>query len=191
MKRTILLLTLAAAALLPGGCCSGKKCAAAPGKPEKVLIAYYSWSGSHNTRTAARMIQKHVGGDLYEIEMVKPYSTDFKTVLTEARRDLNAKTLPALKPLPELANYTIVFVGSPIWYGSVTPPVKAFLAKAKLAGKTVVPFCTHGTGRPDRYFAEVTQLCPAAKVLRGFAHPGAKIAAAESEVAKWVEGLEF
>ena len=40
-----------------------------PGKvetrPEKVLIAYYSWGG--NTRAAAEMIQQETGGTLFEI----------------------------------------------------------------------------------------------------------------------------
>jgi hypothetical protein len=41
------------------------------GKPQKILVAYFSWSG--NTREIAKQIQQQTGGDLFEIKTVKPY----------------------------------------------------------------------------------------------------------------------
>ena len=55
----------------------------------KILIAYYSrrgqnyWNGSiknlakGNTEVVAEMIQKAVGGDLFEIETVKEYPVNY------------------------------------------------------------------------------------------------------------------
>ena len=40
---------------------------------KKVLIAYFSWGGT--TQRMAEQIQSIAGGDLFEIEPVKPYPT--------------------------------------------------------------------------------------------------------------------
>jgi ribonuclease P protein component len=69
---------------------------------------------------------------------------------------------------PHLNNgYDIVFVGSPIWYGTYAAPLMTFFDSNKLSGKTVVPFCTHGGGGAGRFFDDVKKSCPEAKVLEG------------------------
>lgn len=62
---------------------------------KKALIIYYSWSG--NTRGVAKEIARQTGFDSIELELVKPYSTDYNTVLNEAQRDQHKQVRPALK----------------------------------------------------------------------------------------------
>ena len=50
----------------------------------KALIILYSWSG--NTRGVAREIARQTGFDSIELELLKPYSTDYNTVLDQAQR---------------------------------------------------------------------------------------------------------
>ena len=66
-----------------------------------------------------------------------------------------------------LDGYDVVFIGSPIWYGTYAPPVAEFFKTHSFAGKTVVPFCTHGGGGAGRYFVDVRKACPAATVKEG------------------------
>ena len=63
----------------------------------KVLIAFFSWGG--NTKGIAEEIQSQTRADLFEIELVNPYSNDYNTVLDEAQRDQNEQARP------ELANH--------------------------------------------------------------------------------------
>ena len=42
---------------------------------KKVLIAYFSWGG--NTKSIAEKIQGKTGGDLFRIETVESYPTDY------------------------------------------------------------------------------------------------------------------
>lgn len=42
---------------------------------EKVLIAYFSWGGT--TQRMAQQIQAITGGDLFRIESVNPYPTEY------------------------------------------------------------------------------------------------------------------
>lgn len=62
---------------------------------KKTLIVFYSWGG--NTRGIARKIQQKLGCDIFEIELVKPYSTDYNTVLEEAQRDQRNQARPAIR----------------------------------------------------------------------------------------------
>lgn len=67
--------------------------------------------------------------------------------------------------MPNLDGYDVVFLGSPIWYGTYALPVETFLKGNPLADKVVAPFCTHGGGGAGRFAADVRQACPKAKVL--------------------------
>ena len=88
-----------------------------------ILIAYYSrkgqnyWNGSiknlakGNTEIVAEMIQKAVGGDLFEIETVKEYPADYTECTEAAKEELRAKARPELKSYPErIDNYDIIFL---------------------------------------------------------------------------------
>lgn len=61
-----------------------------------ILIAYFSWGG--NTQALAEEIQRQTGADMFRIEPVTPYSTDYSTVAygtSVDERDNNAR--PAIK----------------------------------------------------------------------------------------------
>ena len=137
-------------------------------KPQgKIAIAYYSQSQVQNTALVAKWIQKQVGGDIFPLEMVEPYPDAYGETLKVAGRHHKEGTRPPLKSIPDLTAYDIVFLGSPIWYGTYAPPFATFADVAKLDGKTVVPFCTHGGGGASRFFEDVRKAFPASKVLDG------------------------
>ena len=118
---------------------------AAPKNNGKILIAYYSWSG--HTKKVAEAIQNEIGGDLFEIQPETAYSDDYKTVVDQAKKEINEGYRPALKNnVANIAQYDIVFIGSPNWWGTIAPVVSTFVEQNDLSGKTVVPFITHGSG---------------------------------------------
>ena len=63
-----------------------------------ILIVYYSWSG--NTRTIAELIEQKTGGTLFEIEPIKPYPTDYGTVVKLAKEEIQSDFRPDLKAMP-------------------------------------------------------------------------------------------
>ena len=142
-------------------------------KPQgKVAIVYYSQSKVANTALVAKWIQNSVGGELFPIEPVEPYPDAYGETLKEAQKDMaNGGTRP-IKPIPSLDDYDVVFIGSPIWYGTYAPPMAEFFKTHDFAGKTVAPFCTHGGGGAGRFFADVGRNCPDAAVMEGLAIRG-------------------
>lgn len=147
-------------------------------KPEgKVLVVYYSQSKNKNTGTIAKWIHEALGGDIYEIERAEPYSDSYREVLKESKAENESGINPKIKPFDKnVADYDIVFIGSPIWYGTYAPPVKTFLADNNLQGKTVVPFCTHGGGGASHFYEDVAKNAKGSpKVLEGFTAKGSNI----------------
>ena len=59
----------------------------------KSLVVYFSWSG--NTENVAKSIQSQTGSDIFEIVPKTPYSTDYNTVVDDARS--NSRRVPAPK----------------------------------------------------------------------------------------------
>ena len=140
--------------------------------PGKVAVVYYSQSKVGNTATVAKWIAKHSGGELVPIEAVEAYPDAYGETLKAAKKDMENDGTRAIKAVPPLDGYDVVFIGSPIWYGTYAPPVAEFFKTHSFAGKTVVPFCTHGGGGAGRYFVDVRKACPAATVKEGLAIRG-------------------
>ena len=155
-------------------------------KPERILVAFYSWSG--NTRYAAQIIAKQCGGTLCEIVPEKAYSTDYRACLKESRIECRDKLArPIKKPEIDFSKYDLIIVGTPNWYGTMAPPVRSFLAQAQLTGKTVTLFVTHGTGGMQNCEKDFREACgTAARVIAGDHYFGKKIKESDAELKKFV-----
>ena len=130
----------------------------------KTLVAYYSLTG--NTEKAAKIIQKQTEADLYKIETITPYPEEYSAQVKLAKEELESGYLPPIKSLPEnIKDYDIIFIGSPVWWGTMATPVRTFLSSDALAGKTVVPFVTHGGGGADNSFTDTAELCKNCHVI--------------------------
>lgn len=127
----------------------------------KILIAYFSWSG--NTRGIARKIQKMTGADLFEVKPVTPYSSDYNTVLDQAQRDQHIQARPEIAGhVEKMAQYDTIMLGYPNWWASIPMPVASFLEAYDFAGKTIIPFCSHGGGRLGQSLTTIAKLAPKA-----------------------------
>lgn len=154
----------------------------------KILIAYYSYSG--NTRAVAEEIQKATGGDLFEIVPMRAYSSDYKTVVAEAKEEIQSKKWPALKNnVANIADYDLVFIGAPNWWSTIAPPVTTFLKSHDLAGKKVAPFITHGSGGVARTVDDIKSLTPKSTALDAFAAPGKEVKKSLNKVHTWLRKI--
>ena len=88
----------------------------------------------------------------------------------------------------DLAQYDVIFVGTPNWWGTMAPPVRTWLTQnaAALKGKTVCLFQTNGGGGMQRCEEEFAELVPESKVLPAKAFSGGSIRRAVAELEKFV-----
>lgn len=167
---------------------------------EHILIVYYSrkgenyWAGGilkldkGNTEIAAEMIQEAVGGDLFEVDTVKPYSTDYTICTQEAQEELRSDARPELKEyLDDLDDYDTIFVGYPNWWGTLPMAMFTFLEHYDLTGKKIVPFCTNEGSGMGHSEADLKRICTGATVARGLAITGSQASKSERKISAWAK----
>ena len=199
MKKIILcaLMMLGVFALVGGG---GVVSAAGQGK---VLVAYFSrvdenygvgYITKGNTRIIAEMIAEKTGAELFEIEKVGGYPAVYEECKSVASREKATNVRPQLTAQVEnMADYDVVFLGYPIWYGDAPMPVYTFLESYDFSGKQIVPFCTHGGSGLSGTEQRLMLTCPNVKILSGFAISGETAQnhpeQAEPKVAEWLKRI--
>lgn len=154
----------------------------------KVLIVYFSHSG--NTRQLAKQIHARVGGDMVELKTVNPYPQAYKAVVDVAQQEQRSNARPQITTkLDNLDAYDTVFIGFPNWWGTLPMPFFTLLETYPMAGKNIVPFCTHEGSRFGSSESDLKRLCPNARLLKGFEVRGSRVADAQQAVDAWLKGL--
>ena len=157
---------------------------------QKVLVLYYSQTS--NTKAVAEEIATKLGADIDEVVAVNPYDGDFKATIDRCMKEREAGTIPEIKPLKvDVSKYDVIFLGYPIWFGTYAPPIAAFLEKADLSGKTVVPFCTFGSGGLEASIKDLAAKQPNAKILEGYGVRAARMEAMPNEVDQFLKASGF
>lgn len=184
MKNVKLLLVLATVTLTAVSCGS-KKEAPKEEKP-KMLVLYYSQTG--NTKAVADEIATKLGADIEEIVAVNPYDGDFQATIERCKQEHEQGNIPDIQPIKtDLANYDIIFLGFPVWFGTYAPPVQKFLLNADLSGKKIVPFCTFGSGGLESSVRDIMQAEPNAEVMPGYGVRAARMDAMPKEVDQFLK----
>ena len=151
----------------------------------KILVVYYSWSG--NTKVIANQIKEITGADIFEIELVEPFSTDYNTVAQEYRADNRTEKIRKMKKTVEnLSSYDVIFIGTPIWGNTRALPIKSFLNEHNFDGKTVVPFATHAGGGAGTCFNDIKKEAPQAHFVEGLSLSGSQIHNSKASIEKWL-----
>jgi flavodoxin len=155
---------------------------------KKVLVAYFSHSG--NTREIANQIRNKVGGDIFELQTIDSYPRNYNAVVEQAKREIESGYKPALKSkIENIEEYDMLFLGSPVWWYTVAPPIATFLSEYDLSGKTIAPFCTHGGGGLSRCASDIAKLSPQSTILNGLAVRGGDVKNAQNDVFKWLRKI--
>lgn len=147
----------------------------------KVLVLYYSQTS--NTATVAQEIQKALGADMEAIVPVVPYDGTYQETIERSRKEREEGILPEVEPIKaDIAQYDIIFLGFPVWFGTVAPPIGKLLETVDFSGKTLVPFCTFGSGGLQSSSADIAAKQPNATVKPGYGVRAARMAAVPAEV---------
>lgn len=158
---------------------------AATGFAQKTLVLYYSENGT--TKTVAEELQKQLGADIEAVEAVEPYTGDFGATIQRGNKERESGNWPAIKPLKKkISDYDVIFLGYPIWYGTYANPIVTLVKAEDFAGKTIVPFCTFGSGGLNTSAADLEKALPKAKIQKGYGVRAARILKIEKELNRFL-----
>ena len=184
MKK-ILIIAFAVMAMV--SCTSEKKQDA---DETKVLVLYYSQTNA--TKAVAEEIQRWMNADIESIDVTMPYDGDFQQTIERCQKEMADGTVPELVPLKsDLTNYDLIFIGYPVWFGTYAPPVAALLKAVDLSGKTIVPFCTFGSGGLNTSTDDLKKALPDADIRAGYGVRNARLAAMPEEVEHFLKAYEY
>lgn len=160
----------------------------------RYLVLFCSRSG--NTAQVAREIQKSLSCDLLEVRPSEAYPDNYNTMLERAQEELEAIRQGHYPPisthLKDLNEYQVLFVGYPIWYGSMATPMQTFLHEhaSELAGKRIALFATSGTSNLATSAKEAAALCPEAEILpQTLLLTSSSLAQMGTQVEQWLQQM--
>lgn len=168
----------------------------------KVLTVFYSRKGENhfpdgirsigkgNTAWAAEHIQAAVGGDLFEIDTVKPYAANYRECCMEAVQEARANARPEIQGYVEdMSAYDTIFVCFPCWCGTAPMCVFTFLEHYDLTGKKIIPLCTNEGSGMAKSEDDIRKACPGAEVMPGLPVRGHLCETSGCEIGTWAKGF--
>lgn len=180
-----------------------------------ILIAYFTWAENTvvenpdavdvdavtsasvllpgNTAKLAEWIQEATGGDMFSIITTEPYSSDYDECLEQAIEEHDEDARPTLTSRVEnMDDYDVIFLGYPNWWYSCPMAILTFIEDNDLSGKTIIPFCAHGTGGLARSVRDITAALPDdCTVLEAFGAYRPDVDTAQEEINEWLTGLDI
>jgi flavodoxin len=153
----------------------------------RTLVVYFSRSG--NTRVVAGMIQRSLGADLFEIRTATNYPDDYLETDAQATRERDRGFTPPLATRTDLAAYDTVYLGFPIWGETAPSPIRSFLKTHELAGKTLIPFVTHGGYGLGNSQTVLARLAPDARIQPAFSMQADQERQTMNTVNGWLEEI--
>ncbi len=154
---------------------------------KKVLVAYFSATGT--TKKLAEYAADAMDAKLYEIAPQQPYTSADLNYGDKNSRSTKEMNDPGSRPaingsVENMADYDIVFIGFPIWWGEAPRIVSTFMESYDFSGKTVVTFSTSGgSGHNDR---SIHSLATGANWITG---ARLKSNSSHDDMVKWINGL--
>ena len=193
MKRIMLLSALSLLSLFSAACSGTKENPAVEEGKGKVLVVFYSATGS--TEKVTEYIADAVGGDLFRLECTDPYTssdlnwTDDSSRAVREHDDESLRNVPLLKITPDnWDEYDTVFIGYPIWWGIAAWPVNSFIRNNDFSGKTVIPFCTSASSGLGNSAELLEEMADGGRWLSGRRF---RSSVSQSDVVSWVNGLDY
>lgn len=158
----------------------------------KTLIVYYGY-GEH-TKMIAEKIKEELSCDILRLETKVPYSTDYQTVVDETEDNVETKKTPEIKDISvKIEDYETIIIGTPVWWYTITPPIRTFLTKYNLRGKKIYAFATNA-GWLGETFEEIKELIGKVESTISIKFTTNskenKMITKEEELEKWIQSIK-
>lgn len=155
----------------------------------KILVAYFS--ATNTTKGVAEQIADSLSADIYEIVPEQPYTDTDLDYHDDNSRSTIEMNDPSARPaisgsVEDMEQYSIVFIGYPIWWGEAPRIVSTFMESYDFSGKTIVPFCTSGGSGVGSSATNLEALTDGATWLSGTRLNGGS---SHETIVEWVNGL--
>ena len=141
-----------------------------------------------NTEVVAEYIQQITGADLFKVERKVDYAKDYRTCIQEAQVEQRKGELPELKRyLDNVDGYDVIFIGGPIYWGTLPQPMFTQLSRLDFKDKIIMPFSTHEGSGLASIVKDIKKYAPNADIRKGLAIVGSNVGSAKPQVDRWIK----
>ena len=163
-------------------------------KGKKSLIIYFSRADENysvgfidkgNTEYIAEYVQEITNADMFKVEPLVPYAKAYSTCIQEAKQRIG--NAPIKNKIEDVSKYEVIYIMSPIYWGTYAPEMETALKDIDFTGKTIRIVTTHEGSGLASVPIDVKRICKGANVLDdAIAIRGADCKNARSKVENWV-----
>lgn len=152
----------------------------------KMLVVYFSATGT--TKVLAETIAQTVNADISEIVPKVPYTSEDLNYNSDCRANAEQQddsARPEFEPVSvNIDDYDTIFIGYPIWWGTMPKIINTFLEAYDMSGKTIMPFCTSGGSGIETSVSAIRSICTNADVKNGMRGTAS---ASNAQIETWIE----
>ena len=157
---------------------------------ENTAVIYFS----HNDviKEAAEFAAATRDFDLIEIVPKEAYPDDPEKLSERIKEEKAAGVRPALKDQPEnLDGYDILFLGFPVWEGTIPMAVVTFLEDYDMVDKAIVPFCYAADGQLGESLNDIASKCRYSAIVSAYMIPEGEFLYNEPVFEGWMDQVLF
>lgn len=167
-------------------------------KDKKSLIIYFSRADENyfggemryvdkgNTEVIAEYIKDITGANMFKVEPLNPYPADYMECIEEAKVRTKEHNAPIKENIPDISEYEVIYVGSPIYWGGIPEELFTALKGLDYSGKVIRPFTTHEGSGLSGVPRQLKEICVGAEVLDGLAIVGSQVNNSKKKVEDWI-----
>ena len=119
-------------------------------KDKKSIIIYFSRADENyavgfiekgNTEIIAEYVKDFTNADIFKVEPLVAYSKDYRTCIEEAKARVG--NAPIKENIEDISDYEVIYVMTPIYWGTYAPEIETALKDLDFTGKTIRIVTTH------------------------------------------------
>ena len=161
----------------------------------KSLIIYYSRADENysvgfvnkgNTEIVAEFIKELTDSDIFKVEPLNSYPSNYMECIEEAKRRTKEHDAPIKSNVPDISSYDVIYIGSPIYWGGMPEELFTALKGLDYSGKTIRPFTTHEGSGLSNIPGQLKEICIGANVTDGLAIFGHDAKNSKEVVKEWL-----
>ena len=165
-------------------------------KDKKSLIIYFSRADENyfggemkyinkgNTEYIAEYVRDLTNADMFKVEPLVPYSKEYEICIKEAKDRVG--NAPIKNNLSDISNYEVIYIMSPIYWGTYAPEVETAIKDLDFTGKTVRVVTTHEGSGLGNIINDLKRICVGANILDSIAIVGSQAKDSKSKIESWV-----
>lgn len=165
-------------------------------KDKKSLIIYFSRADENyfggemkyinkgNTEYIAEYVRDLTNADMFKVEPLVPYSKEYEICIKEAKDRVD--NAPINNNLSDISNYEVVYIMSPIYWGTYAPEVETAIKDLDFTGKTVRVVTTHEGSGLGNIINDLKRICVGANILDSITIVGSQAKDSKSKIESWV-----